>query len=178
MMLVYVDDLLILGPEKIVRGGLERIKKEWDISQPEWLGSEKPVRFLGIDIWKTEEGIFLSQESYGKDILKRSGDEKEHLSGVPITKDQSQRLEDEDPTKTAEDVRMAQKATGEMMWLGTKTRPDLMFTLARMSQSTLKSPKEVAAVGVQARKYLWKTLEGLWMIKEDEEDLVVYADSS
>ena len=104
MMLVYVDDLLILGPEKIVRGGLERIKKEWDISQPEWLGSEKPVRFLGIDIWKTEEGIFLSQDTYGKDILKRSGDEKEHLSGVPITKDQSQRLEDEDPTKTAEDA--------------------------------------------------------------------------
>ena len=74
---------------------------------------------------------------------------------------------------------MAQKATGEIMWLGTKTRPDLTFTLARMSQSTLKTPKEVTAVGVQARKYLRKTLEeGLWMIKEDEEDLVVYTDSS
>ena len=51
-------------------------------------------------------------------------DEKEHLSGVPITKDQSQRLEEEDPQKNAESVRLAQKATGELMWLGTKTRPD------------------------------------------------------
>ena len=179
VMLVYVDDLLILGEKGVVQGSLTRIKEEWDISPPEWLGPHKPVRFLGIDIWKSEAGIFLTQESYAKDVLKRSGDEKEHLSGVPITKDQSQRLEEEDPQKNAESVRLAQKATGELMWLGTKTRPDLMFTLARMSQSTLKSPKEVVTVGAQARKYLRKTLEeGLWMKKDEEEDLVVYTDSS
>ena len=98
---------------------------------------------------------------------------------MPITKDQSQRLEEEDPQKTVESVRLAQKATGELMWLGTKTRPDLMFTLARMSQSTLRSPKEVVTVGAQARKYLRKTLEeGLWMKKDEDEDLVVYTDSS
>ena len=179
VMLVYVDDLLILGEEGVVQGSLKRIKEEWDISPPEWLGPHKPVRFLGVDIWKTEVGIFLTQESYAKDVLKRSGDEKEHLSGVPITKDQSQRLEEEDPQKTVESVRLAQKATGELMWLGTKTRPDLMFTLARMSQSTLRSPKEVVTVGAQARKYLRKILEeGLWMNKDEDEDLVVYTDSS
>ena len=179
VMLVYVDDLLILGEEGVVQGSLKRIKEEWDISPPEWLGPHKPVRFLGVDIWKTEVGIFLTQESYAKDVLKRSGDEKEHLSGVPITKDQSQRLEEEDPQKTVESVRLAQKATGELMWLGTKTRPDLMFTLARMSQSTLRSPKEVVTVGAQARKYLRKTLEeGLWMNTDEDEDLVVYTDSS
>ena len=84
VMLVYVDDLLILGEEGVVQGSLKRIKEEWDISPPEWLGPHKPVRFLGVDIWKTEEGIFLTQESYAKDVLKRSGDEKEHLSGVPV----------------------------------------------------------------------------------------------
>eukprot|EP00435_Cladocopium_sp_Y103_P033459 s3339_g8.t1 len=168
-----------MGEERIVRGSLKRIQQEWDLSTPEWLGSAVPVRFLGIDIWKTPEGIFLTQGSCARDILKRSGDERQHLSRVPITKDQAQKLEDDDPQKNAADIRQAQKATGELMWLGTKTRPDLMYTLAKMSQSTLKNPREVVTVGVQARKYLRKTLdEGIWMKKDEEEDLTVHTDSS
>ena len=55
-----------------------------------------------------------------------------------ITKDQTAAL-DEDPEKTPEDIRLAQKATGELMWLGTKSRPDLIYTLSRMAQALLRS---------------------------------------
>ena len=48
LMLVYVDDLMILGPRKTVQRCLDRIALVWEISAPEWLNSWKAVRFLGI----------------------------------------------------------------------------------------------------------------------------------
>ena len=63
---------------------------------------------------------------------------------------------------------MAQKVTGELMWMVTRSRPDLMFLLAKMSQSTLK-----------AWRYLRKTSrEGLWLRRRKGKDLEVYTDSS
>lgn len=50
------------------------------------------------------------------------------------------------------------------MWLLTRTRPDLMFCLSKMSQAILRNPKEVVGVSKQVWKYLRKTQdEGLWI---------------
>ena len=125
IMLVYVDDLMILGPEQTVRECLKRISQEWEISEPEWLNSKNAVRFLGMGIRKLPEGIFLGQEDYLKDLMQKNAEEGAAMSGVPITKDQVLRLEEEEEgsSKDAETVRLAQKATGELMWVGTRTRP-------------------------------------------------------
>ena len=155
LMLVYVDDLMLLARLEMLRRTLERIKEDWalSLSEPEWLNDRSPVRFLGVEVWLTSEGIFLKKENYVRDLFKRNDEVEGVSSGVPITKDQAVALDEEDPSKTAEDVRMAQKATGELMWLATKTRPDLMYVMSRMSQ-----------VGGQVRKYLRKTLScGLWI---------------
>ena len=104
VMLVYVDDLLILGPIPMIQACLERVAGQWAISDPEWLNDLKPVRFLGIDMWRSSSGIFVNQSSYIKDVLKRNGEEDGMKSGVPITKDQAVRLDEDDPEKTAEDV--------------------------------------------------------------------------
>ena len=179
LMLVYVDDLLILGPRALVQSALARIKEAWDLSTPEWLNSREPVRFLGVDIWKMPQGMFMNQESYIKDVLKRNDETEGGYSGIPISKDQSGRLDEEEDQRSPEEIRLAQKATGELMWLGTRTRPDLMYVLSRMSQSTLKSPREVAKVGAQARAYLHRTAaEGIWLYQTVDEELEVYTDSS
>ena len=62
LMLVYVDDLMLLGKLRLLQEALERVKREWELSPPEWLNSEHRVRFLGVDVWLTEEGIFLNQD--------------------------------------------------------------------------------------------------------------------
>ena len=179
LMLVYVDDLMLLGKLRLLQEALERVKREWELSPPEWLNSEHPVRFLGVDVWLTDKGIFLNQESYIKDLFKRNDEDEKLTSGVPISKEQTTELEVDDPQKSPEDVRLAQRATGELMWLATKTRPDLMFVMSRMSQATLRNPKEVVKVGVQVRRYLRKTLaHGLWIRPADEMTLEVFTDSS
>ena len=157
LMIVYVDDLLVLGKEDLVSSCLRRIEKVWELSKPEWLSSEKPFKFLGVEMWEFEEGIFINQESYLLDVLRRHDEEEGMKSGIPITKDQALKLEETEEHRSSEDVRMAQKVTGELMWMVTKSRPDLMFLLAKMSQSTLKSPREVASVARQAWKYLRRT---------------------
>eukprot|EP00438_Fugacium_kawagutii_P029112 Skav233709 [mRNA] locus=scaffold2120:28636:35173:- [translate_table: standard] len=193
LVLVYVDDLMVFGCGDVIKGCLERVRQVWDLSEPEWLNPQSPVRFLGMDVWKMKEGMFVSQESYIQDVLKRNGEEQGPVSGIPITKDQVSMIEDECPRKEAEGVRMAQKATGELMWLVTRTRPDLMFVLSKMSQATTKNPEAVIEVARQVWKYLRKTkAEGIWIRKEKnealryedqreeegEEDVIVYTDSS
>ena len=179
LMLVYVDDLLILSEDKVVRGAIEVISQRWEVSSPEWLNEENPTKFLGVEIWEFEEGIFVNQEKYLVDVLRRNGQEEGVMSGIPITKDQVQRLEEEDEGKTLEEVRLAQKATGELMWMLTRSRPDLMFALSKMSQSTLKSPKEVLKVAEQTWKYLRRTRkDGLWFKRGGGDKLEVFTDSS
>ena len=179
LILVYVDDLLIMGPEPLIQECIKKISEEWEISKPEWLGKDRGVKFLGMDIWLTEEGTFLHQGSYLKELLKRNGEEHGPLSGVPITGDQVLRLEEDDPQKDADQVKLAQRAVGELMWLLTRTRPDLMFCLSKMSQAILRNPKEVVGVSKQVWKYLRKTQdEGLWIRRGERNVLEVYTDSS
>jgi hypothetical protein len=175
---VYVDDLMVLSQEHIVKECLERISREWEISTPEWLNEVKPVKFLGMEVLMGTKSAFITQENYVQDLLRRNGEEEGHKSGIPISKDQVLRLEEEDHTKSPEDVKAAQRATGELMWLVTRSRPDLMFALSKMSQATLKNPKEVLLVAKQVWKYLRKTkAEGL-ELKAGGKDLEVYTDSS
>jgi hypothetical protein len=112
LILVYVDDLLIMGPEPLIQECIKKISEEWEISKPEWLGKDRGVKFLGMDIWLTEEGAFLHQGSYLKELLKRNGEEHGPLSGVPITRDQVLHLEEDDPQKDADQVKLAQRAVG------------------------------------------------------------------
>ena len=175
---VDIDDLMVLSQEYIVKECLERISREWEISTPEWLNEVKPIKFLGMEVLMGTKSAFITQESYVQDLLRRNGEEEGHKSGIPISKDQVLRLEEEDHMKSPEDVKAAQRATGELMWLVTRSRPDLMFALNKMSQATLKNPKEVLLVAKQVWKYLRKTkAEGL-ELKAGGKDLEVYTDSS
>lgn len=91
----------------------------------------------------------VSQEAYLKDVLKRRGMEEEKGCNIPISKDQSHRLEeDQETSPTIEEVRSAQKITGEAIWLLTRTRLDLMFSLSKMCQNTLRNLRGVFEVGM------------------------------
>ena len=176
--MIYVDDALILGETNIVEGLLQRLREEWELSKPEWLSEKEAVRFLGMDLWKDSEGFFITQELYVADLLHRRKEEDGPTSGIPITKDQAARLEDVPiEVPKLEEVREAQKITRELMWLLTRSRPDLMHVMSKMCQNTLKNPTEVMEVGKQVMKYLRKTKKAGLKIKEGG-PLEVFTDSS
>ena len=91
MMLVYVDDILILGDMTVIDSVTEALQNQWETSQPEDVVSEKGVRFLGTEVWRSEEGIWATTQShYTTDLLVRNlGPDQEswEKKRVPIVKE-------------------------------------------------------------------------------------------
>ena len=82
---------------------------------------------------------------------------------------------------TPEGVKSCQKVIGELLWLVTRTRPDLMFGVSRTGASVLKSTHAIQETAKQMRLYLKATLEEGLRFEERPEDpinLYVYSDSS
>ena len=128
----------------------------------------------GVDEW------FITQESYIKDLLAHNEDRKIHPRKIPITRAQSQAEKAEDG-KTPESIRLAQKQVGEVLWVVTRTRPELMYATAIMGSLTLKSPTVVAEIYDQILGYLQSTpRDGLVFRRKDLDPAVLdfFADAS
>ena len=181
VMLIYVDDLLICGDQDAVNLVTQCIEQTWEVSTPEDVGHSQPTRFLGMELWKKEDGSwFASQVAYTTDLLRRRLGEDQSswpTRKVPLGKDPEEEVEVE---KTPEDVKRAQKCVGELVWLSTRCRPDLMFVVAKMASGITRWPKAVELMAKQVWFYLAGTIHhGLTFGNvDDERTLNVYADAS
>ena len=189
MVMTYVDDIFISGCQPVVEALLKEFQSIWVTSKPEWVSSS-PVRFLGMEVTKemdpeTQREVWLiTQESYIKDLVRCQEEEKEEEEvkekKIPISRDQAAMEVDEEPPNI-EKVRKCQKAVGEVLWLVTRTRPDIMFSVARMGANVTRATKKVMEAASQLWGFLKKTsAEGLRYAEETEEELViqVYTDAS
>ena len=184
LVMTYVDDILITGRREVMESVTQQLQQTWSTSVPEEIG-EKPVRFLGIEITRClaegEERMHwsLNQQAYIRDLLGRYED-GEKVRKIPITRDQAAMSQDV-TTPTPEGVKSCQKVIGELLWLVTRTRPDLMFGVSRTGASVLKSTHAIQETAKQMRLYLKATLEEGLRFEERPEDpinLYVYSDSS
>ena len=180
LLMTYVDDIFITGEKKTVVAIIQKLRAVWTTTEPEFLGAE-PVRFLGMEVSvHGEQGKQVwevTQENYVKELLK--GDVGLRVRKVPITKDQSLEGSGEKVAATAESVRQGQKQVGELLWLVTRTRPDLMFSVSRMSALITRDPQKVTEIGQQTRGFLLGTMkEGLKFTKNANEVLEVFTDAS
>ena len=55
-------------------------------------------------------------------------------------------------------VRQAQRRVGELLWLMSRTRPDLQYVVALMASRATKSPEVVNKIGQRLLDYLYQTL--------------------
>ena len=75
---------------------------------------------------------------------------------------------------------MAQRRVGELLWLASRTRPDLMYLVALLSSKVTRDAQTVNFLGERALDYLAETADyRLTFPNEvDNQDLHVYTDSS
>ena len=130
MVLVYVDDLLVLGTSEAMKAMILALRLKWETSEPERIGITNEVRFLGTELWRKEDSIWLmTQANYiNKGLLKRNlGGEMSSLSTrrIPLAKEPE--VADNPEEKTAANVKEAQTVEGELVWITARTRPDLAF---------------------------------------------------
>ena len=153
LVLVYVDDLLVVGAKDVRQTFIDKIRERWETSEPEEVGESEGVRFLGTELWCLPDYEWrMTQINYTLDLLKRNlGPERDLWKGKKLRMNREPE-EKEGVEKDAQTVREAQRIVGELVWLSTKTRPDLMLTVARTATQISRDPQQAIAMG----KVVWE----------------------
>src|SRR5258706_14207569 len=155
---VYVDDLSLFGPKGLVMDNLkDLLKSEFkvtDLGDLHWL--------LGIRIEYRDHDIALSQSAYIDTILKRFG--LYDCNPVTYPLDKSHQI-DKATTTNADDsevnIKLYQQMVGSLMYTVIGTRPDITFTVTRLSQFLTKPTKNHFG----AIKHVFRYLKGTRDIK-------------
>nr|GEX14603.1 hypothetical protein [Tanacetum cinerariifolium] len=130
--------------------------------------------FLGLQVLQKEEGIFLSQDKYVRDILKKFGYSDVGSSNTPMDKEN---LWGKDGTGKDVDLYLYRSMIGSLMYL-TASRPDIIFAICAYARHQV-TPKECH---LHVVKRIFRYLKGhpklgLWYPKESPFDMVAYSDS-
>uniref|UniRef100_A0A2N9HY47 Integrase catalytic domain-containing protein n=1 Tax=Fagus sylvatica TaxID=28930 RepID=A0A2N9HY47_FAGSY len=170
IVLVYVDDLVITGDdeEEILRTK-ENLSVRFQMKE---LGQLK--HFLGLEVDRTREGIFLCQQKYSKDLLKRFG----MLECKPISKPMEPNAKMcAHEGKDLEDATMYRQLVGSLIYL-TLTRPDISYAVSVMSRY-MQNPKKPHLEAVRRiLRYVKSTIDyGLLYKKGEDCKLVGYCDA-
>nr|GEU72514.1 hypothetical protein [Tanacetum cinerariifolium] len=125
-------------------------------------------------VLQKEDGIFLSQDKYEEDILKKLGYSEVRSSNNPMDKENPW---GKDGTGKDVDLHFYRSMIGSLMYL-TTSRPNIMFAICACARHQV-TPKECH---LHAVKRIFRYLKGhpklrLWYPKESPFDLVSYSDS-
>ena len=125
ILVLYVDDLFIIGAERLMQGCKQDLASEFEMKDIALMHY-----FLGLEVWQEQGHIFLGQERYIVDILSRfqMGDCRP-MSTRMITnwkKLHASETELVDPTLYCQ-------LLGSLMYL-VNTRPDICFAMNSLSQ--------------------------------------------
>lgn len=110
-----VDDVTLFGDRDSESRGLQTFRRTWKTSEPTWVGPGEPIQYCGLES--------RDQCSYIKEVLQRHS--MEDVASTQVMKDGQEPEEELD--KTQEQIKEAQQLATELLWLATKTRPDLGY---------------------------------------------------
>ncbi|KAL4387066.1 hypothetical protein GQ457_09G030440 [Hibiscus cannabinus] len=167
---LYMDDFLVMGSNgKAVSEFKLSMQKEFEMSD---LGLMS--YFLGMEINQSKAGIFMSQNKYALDVLKKF--KLESCKGVDSPLPSNLKLSKNDGEKLY-DPSIFRSIVGSLLYM-TATRPDLMFPATLLSRF-LSSPTDVhLGVAKRVLRYVKSTLgEGLNYLKMDNVVLTGYSDN-
>ncbi|GJX82033.1 putative ribonuclease H-like domain-containing protein, partial [Tanacetum coccineum] len=130
--------------------------------------------FLGLQVKQKPDGIFISQDKYVAEILKKFDFANVKTASTPI-ETQKPLVKDEEASDV--DVHLYRSMIGSLMYL-TASRRDIMFTVCACSrfQVTPKS-SHLSAVKRIFRYLKGKPKLGLWYPRVSSFDLESYSDS-
>lgn len=142
-----------------------------------------------MELYRRDDGSwFASQENYTRDLLLRNlgpNPEEWGVRKVPLGKEEKFEedvLEEKgEEEKTVASIRESQRIVGELIWLVTRCRPDVMFVVSQLASLSTRQPRRVQRMAPQVWKYLAATVtEGIHFPAGNPEEalLKVYTDAS
>ncbi|GJS85576.1 putative ribonuclease H-like domain-containing protein [Tanacetum coccineum] len=167
---VYVDDIIFESTKKEMCTEFEKMMhKKFQMSFMREL-----TFFLGLQVTQKDDGIFISQDKYVDEILKKFDFSTMKTASTPM--ETSKPLMKDENAKDV-DVHLYRSMIGSLMYL-TSSRPDIMFDVCAWARFQV-TPK---VSHLYAVKRIFRYLKGqpklgLWYPKDSPFDLEAYTDS-
>ncbi|GKA18476.1 putative ribonuclease H-like domain-containing protein [Tanacetum coccineum] len=167
---VYVDDIIFGSTKKALCTEFEKLMhKKFQMSSMGEL-----TFFLGLLVTQKDDGIFISQDKYVNEILKKFSFSTVKIASTPIETSKPL-LKDSEAEDV--DVHLYRSMIGSLMYL-TASRPDIMFVVCACARFQVL-PK---VLHLHAMKRIFRYLKGqpklgLWYPKDSPFDLEAYTDS-
>ncbi|GKA10629.1 putative ribonuclease H-like domain-containing protein [Tanacetum coccineum] len=167
---VYVDDIIFGSTKKSWCYEFEALMK----SRLHMSSMGELTFFLRLQVKQKEEGIFISQDKYVAEILKKFDFMSVKTASTP-TETQKPLTKDEEAADM--DVHLYRSMIGSLMYL-IASRPDIMFAVCACSRFQV-TPKtsHLHAVKRISRYLKGKPKLGLWYPRVSSFDLEAYSDS-
>ncbi|GJR41513.1 putative ribonuclease H-like domain-containing protein [Tanacetum coccineum] len=163
---VYVDDIIFGSTKKSWCDEFEALMK----SRFQMSSMGELTFFLGL----REDGIFISQDKYVAEILKKFDFVSVKTASTPI-ETQKPLVKDEEASDV--DVHLYRSMIGSLMYL-TASRPDIMFAVCACSRFQVNPKTSHLSVVKRIFRYLkGKPKLGLWYPRVSSFDLESYSDS-
>ncbi|WJZ80655.1 hypothetical protein VitviT2T_000557 [Vitis vinifera] len=169
-LIVYVDDMVVTGYDPEERKALQNyLSREFEIKD---LGYLK--YFLGIEVSRSSEGIFLSQRKYALDLLQETRMSGCQPVNTPIEEGLKLCIE---PNQVSTDKGRYQRLVGRLMYLA-HTRSDLAYALSVVSQYMHNPGEQHMNAVMRILRYLKNAPEkGILFAKNvDHQSIEVYTD--
>ncbi|GKA73815.1 ribonuclease H-like domain-containing protein, partial [Tanacetum coccineum] len=167
---VYVDDIIFGSTKKELC-----IKFEKPMHEKFQMSSMGELTFfLGLQVKQKEDGIFISQDKYVADILRKFSFTDVRTASTPIDTEKPLL---KDPDGDDGDVHLYRSMIGSLMYL-TSSRLDIMFAVCACARFQV-TPKVSHSHAV---KRIFRYLKGqpnlgLWYPRDSPFDLMAYSDS-
>ncbi|GJV14129.1 putative ribonuclease H-like domain-containing protein, partial [Tanacetum coccineum] len=167
---VYVDDIIFGSTKKSLCTEFEKMMhKKFQMSSMGEL-----TFFLGLQVKQKENGIFISQDKYVTEILKKFSFTDVKTVSTPM-ETQKPLLKDEDGKQV--DVHLYRSMIGSLMYL-TSLRPDIMFVVCACARYQVHSKVSHLYAVKRIFRYLkGQPKLGLYYPKDSPFDLVAYTDN-
>ncbi|GJY72498.1 putative ribonuclease H-like domain-containing protein [Tanacetum coccineum] len=167
---VYVDDIIFGSTNKAWCADFEVLMKgEFEMSAMGEL-----TFFLGLQVKQNPDGIFISQDKYVQDMLKKFDMESVRPATTPF---EASKPKSKDEPDDAVNVHLYRSMIGSLMYL-TASRPDIQFAVSACSRHQVTP----LTSNLNAVKKIFKYLKGqpklgLWYPRDSPFVLEAYSDS-
>ena len=170
-LLIYVDDMLLIGNDNsLISKVVYFLSTQFKIKD---LGPLK--YFLGLEIARSTQGIYVNQRKYTLDILKDTGLVGAKPSCIPM--EQHHALLAESASSLLSEVAPYRRLVGRLIYL-TITRPDLSYPVHVLAQF-MNAPRESHwHAALKVVKYLKGTCgQGLLLSSSKDFNMFSYCDA-
>ncbi|GJY52452.1 putative ribonuclease H-like domain-containing protein [Tanacetum coccineum] len=166
---VYVDDIIFGSTKKELCTEFEKLMhKKFQMSSMGEL-----TFFLGLQVTQKDDGIFISQDKYVDEILKKFGFSTVKTASTPMETSKPL-MKDENAEDV--DVHLYRSMIGSLMYL-TSSRPDIMFVVCACARFQVTPKVSHLHVVKRIFRYLkGQPKLGLWYPKDSPFDLEAYTD--